>query len=261
MGAARGCCMAFPRRCAPVVYLFCCANPPLFLQGVPAPHGLLRGPDGGPARQPVGPGPPLRRPLLLLGAPCGRARRCAAPACMHLACAVAAPVAGACRALRTWHGMLSPTCAALPAQDVFNIFLGALFGGTVLAELRTFLEDPSHIWCGSIAWLAELMTAPAASLLAWLHGTTQMHGQALQLSACPHAATLQQCNPSNHTPVFAAGLRWAAPSLPPPISSCEHLVLGRQRCVQARAVGGAAQTGGILPIFGWHWILRGATGC
>ena len=31
-------------------------------------------------------------------------------------------------------------------QDVFNIFLGALFGGTVLAELRTFLENPSHIW-------------------------------------------------------------------------------------------------------------------
>jgi hypothetical protein len=30
--------------------------------------------------------------------------------------------------------------------DVFNIFLGALFGGTVLAELRTFLENPSHIW-------------------------------------------------------------------------------------------------------------------
>ncbi len=143
--------------------------------------------------------------------------------------------------------MLSPTCAALPAQDVFNIFLGALFGGTVLAELRTFLEDPSHIWCGSIAWLAELMTAPAASLLAWLHGTTQMHGQALQLSACPHAATLQQCNPSNHTPVFAAGLRWAAPSLPPPISSCEHLVLGRQRCVQARAVGGLRRLAAYCP--------------
>ena len=30
--------------------------------------------------------------------------------------------------------------------DVFNIFLGALFGGTVLAELKTFLQDPAHIW-------------------------------------------------------------------------------------------------------------------
>ncbi|PSC69350.1 ERD4-related membrane [Micractinium conductrix] len=30
--------------------------------------------------------------------------------------------------------------------DVFNIFLGALFGGTVLAELKTFLSNPSAIW-------------------------------------------------------------------------------------------------------------------
>ena len=37
-------------------------------QGLPACHGLLRRPDGGPAHQPVCPGPPLRQPLLLLGA-------------------------------------------------------------------------------------------------------------------------------------------------------------------------------------------------
>lgn len=42
------------------------------------------------------------------------------------------------------HLLLSPTPPH--PQDVFNIFLGALFGGTVLAELRTFLENPSHIW-------------------------------------------------------------------------------------------------------------------
>ena len=30
--------------------------------------------------------------------------------------------------------------------DVFNIFLGAMFGGTILAELKTFLSNPSHIW-------------------------------------------------------------------------------------------------------------------
>ena len=40
--------------------------------------------------------------------------------------------------------------------DVVNIFLGALFGGTVLAELKTFLQDPAHIWWvggwGGWAW-------------------------------------------------------------------------------------------------------------
>ncbi|KAI3425049.1 hypothetical protein D9Q98_008427 [Chlorella vulgaris] len=30
--------------------------------------------------------------------------------------------------------------------DVFNVFLGALFGGTVLAELSTFLQNPAYIW-------------------------------------------------------------------------------------------------------------------
>lgn len=41
-------------------------NPPAPPQGLPARHGVLRGADGGAAREPVGAGPPLRRPLLLL---------------------------------------------------------------------------------------------------------------------------------------------------------------------------------------------------
>lgn len=61
------------------------------------------------------------------------------------------PVAGAaalafCRV--SAHSGTAPAPGPGHQQDVFNIFLGALFGGTVLAELRTFLEDPSHIWCG-----------------------------------------------------------------------------------------------------------------
>ncbi len=40
-----------------------------------------------------------------------------------------------------------PCSSPIPAcRDVFNIFLGALFGGTVLAELKTFLTNPSEIW-------------------------------------------------------------------------------------------------------------------
>jgi len=31
-------------------------------------------------------------------------------------------------------------------RDVFNVFLGAMLGGSVLAELPTFIQNPSQIW-------------------------------------------------------------------------------------------------------------------
>ena len=30
--------------------------------------------------------------------------------------------------------------------DVFNVFLGAMLGGSIVAELPTYIKDPSTIW-------------------------------------------------------------------------------------------------------------------
>lgn len=82
--------------------------------------------------------------------------------------------------------------------DVFNVFLGALFGGTVLAELKTFLQDPSYIWCAALERRMQCSQRCRG-----------VCGTFLTRPAPPLA--------------LLPGLRWAAPSPPHPTSSCERL--------------------------------------
>lgn len=41
--------------------------------------------------------------------------------------------------------ILTP-CPPTLRRDIFNVFLGAMLGGTILGELQTFVTEPSRIW-------------------------------------------------------------------------------------------------------------------
>jgi hypothetical protein len=46
-----------------------------------------------------------------------------------------------------WNFLLAITLVHMTTcRDVFNVFLGAMLGGSVLAELPTFIQNPSQIW-------------------------------------------------------------------------------------------------------------------
>ena len=190
-------------------------TPPLAKQGLPARHGLLRGPDGEPARQPVGAGPPLRQPLLLLGARLGGCPNGWAAALM------AVPAAGA-----------AATCAATcHFQRCSNLFCSGCAAGRLLLLLpmgargmQPLQEPPTR--CSSCHAPHPSHLAPPASSAPSLEPT----------AAPPPAPRRRMCSTSSWARCLAARCwRSCAPSWrTPPTSGAAGPPWGRLAgCVQA----------------------------